>query len=450
MANDIYPWGAGAPEESGEPPAGAAPTGTAPTGATGGAIETGEVGPTFLTIRPTMPTAYAEPYAPPPTTVPTAPTGLVITAGTVLFTTASTATFQVTVADGRLFGGTLTSPHITGGLLPVGTTVFITGGSIRLTSPTSGTVILITGTGVRITGAFVTTGAAAPTGAGLPSPILPFFPAVPPGGLVGPAPTVTGLPGVTPILPFFPAGGGGVLLNPNNPGLVGVAAGAAQTFIDANNPGVVFAVQDAKGGGLRAVEAGTVKVTVNTPPTKRDTYPAGQKPPGFSKDHDGRTISETKTEVKVGGETTKGGKPGDRVESGSPSVAQVTITLTSTIILPRGVDDPLLTSHENGHDVIAHLIITSLADRIAQHKAKMLFALTFTGRGDSEQAASDAWKANAKPFADAVASAVDKELQQLVAEVRAVYDLLTSDGTEGNQLLIAWQLAWIMIDSMGG
>ncbi len=222
MANDIYPWRAGIPEEGGEPFTGAAPTGATPTGVTPGAIETGEVGPTFLTIRPTMPTAYAEPYAPPPTTVPTAPTGLVITAGTVLFTTASTATFQVTVADGRLFGGTLTSPYITGGLLPVGTTVFITGGSIRLTSPTSGTVILITGTGVRITGGFVTTGAAAPTGAGLPSPILPFFPAVPPGGFVGPAPTVTGLPAVFPILPYFPGGGGVVLLDPNNPA-IGVA-----------------------------------------------------------------------------------------------------------------------------------------------------------------------------------------------------------------------------------
>ncbi len=186
MANDIYPWRVGVPEEGGEPFVGAAPAGPAPTGAIGGATEAGEVGPAFLTIRPTLPTVYAEPYGPlVPTAVPTAPTGLVITGGTVLFTTPTTATFQVMVADGRLIGGTLTLPYLTGGLMPVGTTIYVTGGTLQLNTPTSGTVVLITGTGVRITGGFVTGGA---VGA---APIMPFFPTPPPAGVQVTGPRLT-------------------------------------------------------------------------------------------------------------------------------------------------------------------------------------------------------------------------------------------------------------------
>ncbi len=229
MPEPWYPGYPGTPQGGGAGGAYYAPGGAGYTGQAGSGSGVGDSGgggdtggypyPGTTPSGDLGPVLYTEPtyYTSPTPTVPTGTGGIVITGGTLSLSTPTTGTVILYTSNGWTLSGTLDVAQVAGGLVTTGT-ILITGGSLELNSPTTGTATLVVTGSVVINGWVVLTGAGGttPAGGGWPPTFAPYFP---PQAPVAPAPGLQVTGSSTFLLSGGSTPGGWVVnLDPSNPG----------------------------------------------------------------------------------------------------------------------------------------------------------------------------------------------------------------------------------------
>ncbi len=114
--------------------------------------------------------------------------------------------------------------------------------------------------------------------------------------------------------------------------------------------------------------------------------------------------------------------------------------LTNLIRLPTDAGTKL-TSHENGHALIANAIVNALAGKIAAEASALFLDGDFVGTGPDEQSAIAAANAQAEAARDAAANHAHNRMLGILAGARRAYDRATWPTLSGDQTAEAQKAA---------